>query len=133
MIGKKNKAMQLLKNRGVQFPKLNLTIYVKNKNELESLTKVNILDRVQKYNKLIVITVPQTDLKRNLSQQNNSGSGNLSDKPGGLKSKDDTIYDGMYEDGDLYFGGLRTRWNSRHFYQVNDNISRHLGAYNALR
>ena len=37
------------------------TIYVKNKNELESLTKVNILDRVQKYNKLIDITVPQTD------------------------------------------------------------------------
>ena len=67
------------------------------------------------------------------STQNNSGSGNLSDKPGGLKSKDDTIYDGMFEDGDLYFGGLRTRWNSRHFYQVNDNISRHLGAYNALR
>lgn len=31
------------------------TIYVKNKNELESLTKVNILDRVQKYNKLMIL------------------------------------------------------------------------------
>lgn len=37
------------------------TVYVKNKNELESLTKVNILDRVQENNKLIDLTVSQND------------------------------------------------------------------------
>lgn len=37
------------------------TVYVKNKNELESLTKVNILDRVQENNKLIDLTVSQNE------------------------------------------------------------------------
>ena len=36
-------------------------IYVKNKNELESLTKANILDRVQENNKLIDLTVSQNE------------------------------------------------------------------------
>ena len=40
--------------------------------------------------------IPQPTQNSNPSQQNNSDSGNLSDKPGGLKSKDDTIYDGLY-------------------------------------
>ena len=61
-----------------------------------------------------ITTISQPNLKSNPSQRNNAESDTEND-PNARKSKDDTIYDGMYEDGDLYFGGLRTRWNSRHF------------------
>lgn len=42
-----------------------------------------------------------SEKKINPSQQNNSDTGNLSDKPGGLKSKDDTIYLSAVERGDM--------------------------------
>lgn len=45
--------------------------------------------------------IPQPTQNSNLSQQNNSDTGNLSDKPGGLKSKDDTIYLSAVERGDM--------------------------------